>query len=173
MKYKNSHQASIQTVFKKLERDSPFTDIESAQFSIKEQNLIRSIQLRDKEDKSNAIQTYINYQREGIKARKALASSLRHYIKKQYPKQGGQTEHEVNEFEKPKPKSKIRNNHRIETLKFVMNKDNKIKNEKTYKRVRNARVRYPNASLGELRHGVNSNWSQEYRVKHGLTRNYK
>jgi hypothetical protein len=70
------HQASLKTVYKKLDRAEPFTNIEQAQFSVKEQNLIRGIQLRDKENKQQAIQTYTNYQMEGRRASKALASSF-------------------------------------------------------------------------------------------------
>lgn len=40
--------------------------------------------------------------------------------------------------------------------------------ETTKKRVDSARKKYPNASNYELRHGVNSKASQEYRIRHGI-----
>jgi hypothetical protein len=167
------HKASIKTVFTKLERDSPFTDNEKAIYSIKEQNLIRGIQLRDKEDKNQAIQTYHNYEIEGKRAIKGLNSSIRKYIKSQYPKIGGQQAHEVSEFEKNPPKRKIKLENKRNVDKYLTNKDNYFRNEKTYNRIKKAQEKYPDASLFELSHGViNSKASQEYRVKHGQNRNY-
>ena len=169
---KYSHQASLKTVYKKLERDNPFTENEKVKFNDKERALIRGIQLRDKTSKKDAMQTYHNYQIEGKRKVKSLNSSVRNYLKTKYPKHGGIT-HEVSEME-PRPKRhETRLNHKKEVFKFITNKDNKIKNESTYKRVQRAYIKYPNASLGELRHGINSKWSENYRVKNGLSRNYK
>jgi hypothetical protein len=168
-----SHQPSLKTVYKKLDRREPFTNIEQAQFSVKEQNLIRGIQLRNKENKNDAIQTYTNYQMKGKKSVKSLATSLRKYNKSHYPKHGGRIEHDVSEFEIKKPKSKVRKENKKEVSKFLSNKKNLFKNEKVYKRIQSGSKKYPNASTQELRHGVNSKWSQEWRVKHGLNRDYK
>lgn len=168
-----SHKPSLKTVYKKLDRQEPFTNIEQAQFSVKEQNLIRGIQLRNKESKNDAIQTYTNYQRKGKKEIKSLASSLRKYNKSHYPKHGGKVEHDVSEFETTKPKTKVRKENKKEVSLFISNKKNQFKNETTYKRIKSGSKKYPNASLQELRHGVNSKWSQDWRVKHGLNRNYK
>jgi hypothetical protein len=168
-----THRPSIKTVYAKLERKEPFNNIEKAQYSEKEQALIRGIQLRDKEDKQQAIQTYTNYQIEGKKATKSLASSIRNYIKDKYPKHGGTIHHEVEDFEKGKTRTVIITQNKKQVKKFLGDKKNKQSNEVVYERVRSASERYPNASLQELRHGVNSKWSQEYRVKHGLNRNYK
>jgi hypothetical protein len=176
VRYKSSkqiHKPSIKTVYRTLDRKEPFTETEKVQFSIKEQNLIRGIQLRDKENKQDAIQTYTNYQIEGKRATKALNSSVRKYIKSQYPKHGGKIEHEVSEFEKKKSKSQVKKENKKEVSKFIGNKKNYYKNEKGYNRVKTASKKYPNASVQELRHGVNSKWSQDYRIKHGLNRNYK
>src|SRR4030042_3878777 len=96
------HRPSLKTVYKKLDRNEPFTDIEKAQFSVKEQNLIRGIQLRDKENKKDANQTYTNYQIEGKRSVKALASSIRKYNKSKYPKHGQTVEHDVSEFKEKK-----------------------------------------------------------------------
>jgi hypothetical protein len=167
-----AHKPTIKTVYKKLDRAEPFTDSEKSSYSEKEQALIRGIQLRDKTDKNTAKETYIEYLNRGQKATKSLSSSVRKYIKSKYPKHG-KVEHDVSEFEKEKPKTQIRKENKQQVNKFVQNKDNKFKNEVVYERVKSASEKYPNASLGELRHGVNSKWSQEYRVKHGLNRNYK
>jgi len=167
------HKPSIQTVFKKLDREEPFNNIEKAQFSVKEQNLIRGIQLRDKEDKNQAIQTYTNYQIKGKRASKSLASSIRKHIKNKYPKIGGTIDHDVKDFKKPITKREVRKDNKKQVRKFILNTDNKFRNKTTYIRVKHASEKYPNASLGELRHGVNSKWSENYRMSHGLNRNYK
>ena len=167
------HQASIKTVYKKLERNEPFTENERNGLSVKEQALIRGIQLRDKSDKNTAKETYVKYLNKGEKATKSLSSSVRRYIKSKYPKHGGRIEHKVDEFERAKPKGEVKKENRKEVVKFISDTSNRERNEKTYVRVKNASDRYPNASLQELRHGVNSQWSQEYRLKHGLNRNYK
>jgi len=169
----SSHKPSLKTVYKKLDRQEPFTNIEEAQFSVKERNLIRGIQLRNKKNKNDAIQTFVNYQMKGKKSVKSLATSLRKYNKSHYPKHGGKVEHEVSEFEIKKSKVKLRKENKKEVNTFISNKKNLFKNETTFKRVQSASKKYPNASLQELRHGVNSKWSQNWRVKHGLNRNYK
>jgi hypothetical protein len=175
MKFKgNTHQASLSTAIAKLERDEPFTSTEEIDYDVKEQNLIRLIQLRNKTDKINAINSFDNYKSEGRRAVKRLSSSLRKYTNTYYPKHG-KVSHEVEEFETPikMKRTQIIKENKIKTRKFLLNKNNKFKNEITYNRVSSASKKYPNASVQELRHGVNSKWSQNYRVKHGLTRNYK
>jgi hypothetical protein len=168
-----SHRVSIKTVFKKLDREQPFDENEKARYSVKEQNLIRGIQLRDKTDKPIAIATYHNYELEGKRKLKSLNTSIRKYIKERYPSHGNKPTHTVKDFKQHEPKKKIKLQNKREVDKFLMNRDNYFKNEKVFKRIKNAQLKYPNASLQELRHGVNSKWSEEYRVKHGLDRNYK
>ncbi len=158
---------------KKLNRDEPFTSSEKAGLSKKEQFLIRGIQLRDKVSKDEAKEIYVDYLHKGKRAVKQLSSSVRKHNKKYYPKIGGQVSHEVDEYRKPESKLKIKKKNKKKVKLFLSEKKNYYKNKKTYVRIENASKKYPNASLGELRHGVNSKWSQDYRVSHGLNRNYK
>jgi hypothetical protein len=169
---KGSHSPSVKTVYAKLDNREPFNEIERAQFDERERALIRGIQLRDKEDKQQAIQTYTNYQIEGRRATKALASSVRNYVKEKYPKVGGTISHEVTDFEKPKKKTEVRRENKKDVFKFLSARKNYTNNPKVYTRVQKGSKKYPNASVQELRHGVNSQWSQNYRAKHGLTRDY-
>lgn len=169
----NSHQASLSTVYKKLDRDDPFTDSERNSYSNKEQALIRGIQLKDNLSKDNAKEKYITYLNKSDKAVKSLSSGVRKYLKAQYPKVGHQVEHNVDEFERVPPKNKIKKENRDSVNTFLSNKKNYTKNPTTYTRIEKGHKRYPNASKGELRHGVNSQWSQDWRLTHGLQRNYK
>jgi hypothetical protein len=168
-----SHKASLKTVYAKLDRDDPFNEIELVSFDGRERALIRGIQLRDKENKQQAIQTYTNYQREGKRKLKVLSSQIAKKIKERYPKHDGKMEHDVSDFNQSKNKSKVIKANKKQVSKFLLNKNNMFKNEKVYNRVNRSARKYPNGSLGEHRHGVNSKWSQNYRVKHGLNRNYK
>jgi hypothetical protein len=135
--------------------------------------LIRGIQLRDKADKQRAIATYHNYEIEGKRKLKSLNTSIRKYIKERYPSHGGKISHTVKDFKKPEPKRKVKLANKKQVDKYLTNKDNYFRNEKQFIRIKNSQLKYPNASLQELRHGVNSKWSEEYRIKHGLDRNYK
>jgi hypothetical protein len=168
-----SHQASLQTVYKKLDRDEPFTSNEESAYSKKELAIIRGIQLKDKLSKDDAKEKYITYLNKSKKAVKSLSTGVRKYLKAQYPKTGGGIEHNVDEFERIPQKSKIRNNNKKEVENFISNEKNKQNNPKTYNRVKSGHEKYKNASVGELRHGVNSQWSQDWRLSHGLQRNYK
>jgi len=168
-----THKPSINTVYAKLEKDEPFSDNERAKFTTKELNLIRGIQLRDKEDKVQAMQTYTNYQREGKRELKTLNSSVRKYIQSKYPKSGTTIDHDVSEFERGKFKKSVKTENKTGVFNFLKNRNNYLKNEKTYMRVKRGSVKYPNASVSELRHGVNSQRAQQYRLNHGLTRDYK
>ena len=167
-----THKPSLKTVYKTLNRKEPFTPKEKKEFSVKERNLIRGLQLRDKQDKKQAIESFKEYKSKSKKGVKSIASSIRKYLKTKYPKQGG-IPHEVTEFEKPKSKTKIRQENKKQVLKYTANKQNKYQNEKRYTRVKNASLKYPNAGMFELEHGVNSKASQEWRIRHGLDRNYK
>jgi len=169
---RKTHQPSIKTVFKKLDNAEPWTAHEKKTYSVKERNLIRGLQLRDKTDKETSKQTYIDAINKSNKAVKALSSSVRGYIDSKYPKHG-QNKNPVPDFKRKDKKTEIRKKNKTEVKKFLDNKDNKYKDEKSYNRVSKGSKKYPNASVQELRHGVNSKWSQNYRVNHGLTRNYK
>lgn len=163
---------SVKSVFRKLDRLEPWSNSERKGLSTKEQNLIRGIQLRDKTDKKTAKETYVNYLNKGSRQVKSLSTSVRKYLKSKYPRQG-KMQPSVEDLELPKSKTKIRKENKKQVKTFISNKKNKFRNETTYTRVQKASQKYPNASLGELRHGVNSQWSQDYRVRHGLSRNYK
>ena len=166
------YRASVKTVFAKLERNEPFNENEKARYNVKEQNLIRGIQLRDKTDKQTSIATYHNYEIQGKRKLKSLNTSIRKYIKEKYEK-GGKISHSVKDFEQVKPRKKIKLENKRNVDKYLTNRDNYFKNEKQFNRIKSAQLKYPYASLQELRHGVNSKWSEEYRVKRGLDRNYK
>jgi hypothetical protein len=177
-----SHQASLQTVYKKLDRDEPFTSKEKDSYSNKEQALIRGIQLKDKLSKDGAKEKYILYLNKSDSAVKSLSSSVRKYLKSQYPKIGHTVEHSVNDFERIPQKSKIKKENKQNVFSFLSknksietnkNYSKKSKKEKNYIRIKNAHEVYPNAGLQELRHGPHSVWSQEWRLTHGLQRNYK
>jgi hypothetical protein len=179
---KQSHQASLQTVYKKLDRDEPFTNEEKNSYSNKEQALIRGIQLKDKLSKDDAKEKYILYLNKSDKAVKGLSSSVRKYLKAQYPKVGHTVEHNVDEFVKLPQKTKIRKENKQNVNSFLIKNKSvetskkyskKSKKEKNYIRIKNGHKDYPNASLPELRHGPNSVWSQDWRLSHGLQRNYK
>lgn len=167
------HAPSLKTVYKSLNRKEPFTSTEKNEFSIREQNLIRGIQLKDKKSKGQAIDKFRDYKLKGKTAVKRLSTSIRKYNKTKYPKTGGKIEHDVDEFEKPKPKTKIKAENKTKVKKYLSNKNNKYKNEKRYKRILNASKKYKNAGMFELDHGVNSKVSQEWRLRHGLNRDYK
>ena len=173
IKYKAQHKPSVKTVYAKLERNEPFNDIEKAQYSEKERALIRAIQLKNKENKNDAIQTYVNYSREGRKATKALSSSLRNYVKSQYPKHGQTIQHVTADFEPSGNRKKIIQKGRKELRLFLDSKQPKYKNPKLYAKVKKNAKKYPNAGLYECKYGVTSKRSEEWRVKNGLTRNYK
>lgn len=161
----------LETVIKSLNRKEPFSFDESVRYDDKEKALIRSIQLRDKVNKDKAVDKYESYKIRGEKQIKVISSSVRSYIDSQYPK-NGEIDRKVSDFEQ-KPKSKIVKENKKQVKSFLSDKSNKSKNETTYTRIEKASKKYPNASLYELRHGVNSKASQEYRLRHGLKRNYK
>jgi hypothetical protein len=163
----------LKRAIERLNEKEPFTKTEKKGISIKEQNLIRGIQLRDKLTKREALEKYVEYVHQGEDDVKSLATSVRKYEKKYYPKQGGQIAQPVQEFKKKKSKAEIKKENKKQVKAYLKDKKNKVKNEKRYNRIKKASKLYPNASRGELEHGVNSVWSQNYRVKHGLNRNYK
>lgn len=73
------------------------------------------------------------------------------------------------------PKKKGVNKKEVKNMYAKVKKPAIKKNEKerhytesTKKRVESARKKYPNATNYELRHGVNSKASQEYRLRHGI-----
>lgn len=163
---------SLQSVFKKLNRDNPFTNKERVNYSVKERNLIRGLQLKNKISKDESITLFDDYKKKSQSIYKKNISKIRKYIETQYGENGGILDKEIEDFNFTKRQKRIRDNKKI-TTKFLNNKNNQAKNPKTYDRVKKAIIKYPNASLGELRHGVNSQWSQKWRLKNGLSRNYK
>lgn len=172
MSKKFTHKPSLKTVFKKLDREQPFNEIEKAQYNVKEQNLIRGIQLRDKSDKKDAIATYHNYEIEGKRKLKSLNASVRNYLKSRYPKHGS-ISHSVTEFQAQPTKTQVRKDNKKQVNQWIFTRKNYHKNPERYDKIKKASQKYPNASLYELSEGVNSKRSQEYRLKHGLTRDYK
>ena len=115
------------------------------------------------------------------KSKKALNKSInavRKNIKKAYPPTGIDKRGFVLPEQKGKKgKGKKEGKKKSKMIEYKpkykkTDKERKYTKE-TKSRVEKALAKYPNASNYELRHGVNSKASQEYRLRHGMERDYK
>ena len=105
--------------------------------------------------------------------RRKIMKDTKNKIKEQYPSRHPAKEKDERSFKMPKqkkPEQKSKGNTQYRAYKGKQIP--RSYNATTIKRVESAEQKYPKASNYELRHGVNSKASQEYRIRHGGTKQY-
>ncbi len=178
-------------IFAELERKEPFTDREKR--SLHTENwgkdrpdyatlqFIRDIQATQKLNKKEAIQYYKNYRRKSIEGKRSISDEIDRGIKNLYPEKrrsdrSGEIMKDIyypkQKVEKPNKITKneyIRNKQPARKYKSISEYLSRAKVSKETKiRVKNAHEKYPNATLYELQHGVNSKASKDFRRRNGL-----
>lgn len=93
-------------------------------------------------------------------------------IKEKYPTKHPAQERDNRGFKYPKEKKQKQLTGNTAYRKYKGKEIPRAYNITTIKRVESAEKKYPNASNYELRHGVNSKASQEYRIRHGGSKQY-
>lgn len=162
-----------------LNEKEAFTDKELIQYDKKDRSMIRNIQILNNFDKKSAIDVIKSYKGTPKANLRRMARRYRNRLNKS----SGATKPEIKGRVKSKATphkkkqtvktGKILQNNRKETVHFLNNKTNKAKQPKTYARIQKASKKYIDASPYELRYGINSDKSQKYREKIGLTTKYE
>lgn len=167
------NRTQIKARHKELGQSEPFTAKESQQFNKKDQSMIRNIQILNNMDKKSAIKLIKQYKTTPKKALKQMAKDYRKILEKGYPTTTPEIRGEIPQHGKKQSKrtgDTLRHN-RQSTQKYL--KTPKNRNQASYKRIEKASKKYIDASPYELRNGVNSPKSQNYRERIGLSRQYE
>ena len=174
---------SISDTIAKLNREQPFTKQESKGLGKRNMTFVRQLQISRKISKDDALKLYGDTNLKSKKAVKKLQNDTRKSIKERYPRHEQFKTSTTTEFKKPEVKTqKKREEKKRRTIKqwkkeerskwsnFLQSK--KYVDTPKYKQLKNNHKTYPDATLYELRHGLNSNASKTYRVNHGLSKEY-
>jgi hypothetical protein len=178
------NREELKAQHKKLGETQPFTKNEQKSFDKKDQSMIRNIQILNGISKKDAINVLKAYKSTPKATLRRLARAYRKRLNKYSSPQKPSVEGElkapkpikgkkgVSHQKKPEKRtSDVLKTNRQKTRDYLNNPQNK--NEKTYSRIEKASKKYIDASDSELRHGVNSKWSQNYRVKQELNAKYE
>lgn len=164
----------IKQMHKTLGEKEPFTQREQIQFDKKDQSMIRNIQILNNYNKKEAIDLLKQYKGTSKTALKKIARVYRKkgLIGANYPKEKPeQRGHITHRKGLPKRTQEVQKTSHSKTLAWLKKPLNR--NSRNYDKVLKGSKKYPDASPSELQHGVNSQWSQKYRVKQGLPQKYE
>jgi hypothetical protein len=154
----------LEKIFKQLEKQAPWTKKEDRDLSKRDKVFVRNLQIKDKSSKKDAVAKYKKAVIEGPEKYKQLRNDTTSYVKELYPVHDKKIK-----IEEEKQTGK--------KVERVTNKEFKKALEKTSKsvskRLKSARAKFPDASLFELRHGVNSKASVQYRTRNGRPDQYE
>lgn len=157
----------LEKIFKQLEVQSPWTKADNRDLSKRDKTFIRNLQIKDKSSKKEAVQKYKDIILKGPEQYKKLQKDVTSYVKDLYPVHDKKFKTEIKE---PKRSGKKSVKVKPQELKKVINKS---ASAKIKIRLASANKKYPDASVFELRHGVNSKASQQYRIKRGENAQYE
>lgn len=161
---------------RELEESEKWTAKEEQEFTKKDRSFIRNVQILNNFDKKKAVKFFRGYKKGSKDQLKELARNYRKKIKALYPK------HKV--FSDGRIKDRKQAHQKLPTKREsdVWKESRKITNkylktpskykDSNYDKIKKASKKYVDASPYELRYGVNSKKSQDYREKNGLPRNY-
>lgn len=177
------NKRELKEAHSRLSEREPFTPKEQEEYNKKDQSMIRNIQILNGIDKDRALQTFKRYKSTGKKEFQRLTRATRR--KAQKISGGAKNKPSVEgrihkkpavkkdaKRKKPSQRTKAVEQHE-KTKRSAYLKDEAKKSNKNYPRVEKASKKYIDASKPELEHGVNSEWSKNYREKIGLNRNYE
>lgn len=148
-----------------LEAIDPFSDDEKAAYQERDRNFIRSIQMAKGKTKKQAIKDFNKYLNSEGRTRK----NFRRKIQNKNREDNSPPTH-VKPIDITKHRYISKSGKLQKTPKEYAAK---TKSPKVKHRIISAEKKYPDASTYELRHGVNSKASQEYRLRHGQGRYYE
>jgi pyruvate/2-oxoacid:ferredoxin oxidoreductase alpha subunit len=174
---------TVKDAHKRLDKIDPFTEQEKRGLGKRNMAFIRDLQISRQLTKDEAKDLYAQKNLESKEALKALANEARKAVEYRYQKADvfkvpvtskfdttiiltTEQREKMNEEKllkwKKEEKKKL-------TLFFA---SEKFKRTVTYSKVKSGHKKYPDATLFELRKGVNSKASQKFRENHGLTKEY-
>lgn len=164
--------SGLKAKYEELERNEPWQGREN-NILPRDKVFIRGIQVIYKVDKQKAIEIYEKHNLESKKSFTRLKKNVIKGIKDAYPKHKVFTT-KSGKHKPPKIKTKTQKKRQLTTKKTKKGEKEKLRKytPKTASRVVHASNKYPDASNYELRHGVNSKASQNYRERHGMKREY-
>jgi hypothetical protein len=160
------NQRQLKAEHRRLNEKEPFTKREQKTFDKKDQSMIRNIQILNKISKKDAVSVIKAYKSTPKATLRRLAKAYRGRLKKysspQKPDIRGHMKAPRNLTKREKEV------HAVNRGELRRN----IASENVSSRVEAGHKKYPDASIQELRHGVNSKWSSAYREKQGLSPAY-
>lgn len=143
---------------------------QKSKYDARKEKFIRTYAKVNKISESESRQFFREkYEKASDKQRRKIMRDTKNKIKDQYENKHPSAEKENRGFKLPKQKNKTTN---TAYRKYKGKTIPRSYNAKTIKRVASAEKKFPKASNYELRHGVNSKASQEYRIRHGGTKKY-
>ena len=158
------NQRQLKKEHQRLNEKEPFTKAEQKQFDKKDQSMIRNIQILNKINKKDAVQVIKSYKSTPKNTLRRLARAYRKRLNKYSSPQKPDIRGHL-KAPKYKPTSREKQTHA--TNREEVRRD--IASENVNARIESGHKKYPDASVQELRHGVNSKWSKAYREKQGLS----
>jgi len=173
----------ISEVIAKLDRDDPFSPELKKGLGKRNMTFVRQLQISRKISKQEALDLYGSTNLKSKAAKKKLQNEMRKTLKERYPRHEQFKTTTSKEFEKPIQKTKAKREEKKRVTIKQWKKSERIKwrnylESKKYRLTpkyitlkKNHKI-YPDASLYELRHGLNSKASKAYRVNHGLSKEY-
>jgi len=173
----------LSEVIKKLDKEQPFSRTESKGLGKRNMTFIRQLQISRKLSKEDAMKLYGDTNLKSKKAVKKLQLDTRKSIKERYPRHEQFKTPTSTEFKKPEVKTSAKREKKKRVTIKQWKKSESIKwrnfleskkyvGTPKYIALKNGHKQYPDASLYELRHGLNSKASKTFRVNHGLEKEY-
>lgn len=167
------NRTQLKARHQELNSSQPFTKKESEQFNKKDQSMIRNIQILNNYDKKTAIRAIKAYKTSPKETLKALGKEYRKRLDKYSSPETPEIRGEIPPHGKKQTKrvGNILKENRKLTNVWLKTPQNR--NKKSYARVEKSSKKYIDAAPSEHTRGVNSQWSQLYRERIGLNRQYQ
>lgn len=166
---------------KALDEKEPFTDNEKVSYQERDLQFIRDIQLKKGISKTAAKKEFNKYLNSSDNSKKKLSlrKEIRNMLQASSPPSHAppieitEQKHKRPKVKKPRKKIVKKKGINKKQPQKIKEAIKNTKSPKVVKRLQSASKKYPNATPYELRHGVNSKASQEYRLRHGKGLNYE
>jgi len=156
----------LEKIFNQLETQSPWTRTENRDLSKRDKVFVRNLQIKDKSSKKEAVVKYKDIVVKGPEHYKALQKDVTSYIKELYPVHDKKVQMNSSE-----PSHTGKKDVKIKPKEFKEIVEKTASKELKHRLIA-AHKKYPDASLFEIRKGVNSQESQKYRIKNGRDAQY-
>lgn len=174
---------ALQRKHDELDINEPFTPMQQRGLGKRNMAFVRNLQISRKISKDAALKLYGDMNLKNKKQRQKRYRDERKKVEEYYSQSKPFVIDKMGNYSAPKTdkEKKIEKKQVLKLKSWIKNEKKKLRNffgsemykgKPKYNAIKQAHKIYPDATLYELRHGVNSRASSKFRMKHGLSGEY-